>query len=169
MIATLLKPMSKAVIWNKKTLASIDSFRYKDFLKKNQALSLSEIAHSEPKYMRASPLEINGEVILPGERRTLKIPVAAMVTNADVDLTVQVIHGKKPGPVLLVSAAIHGDDLNGVEVIRRLLKLTPANNTIRYLNCGAYCTYSWFCFPQRLPAWWQSPEPGSHRFCKRCS
>lgn len=70
----------------------------------------------------AEPLEINGVTILPGQRRTLKIPVAAMVTNADVNLTVQIIHGKKPGPALLISAAIHGDEINGVEVIRRLLK-----------------------------------------------
>jgi len=78
--------------------------------------------------MKANPLEINGEIILPGERRTLNIPVAALVTNADVDLTVQIIHGKKPGPVLLVSAAIHGDELNGVEIIRRLLKLRQLNS-----------------------------------------
>jgi len=32
-----------------------------------------------------------------------------------------VIHGRKPGPVLLVSAAIHGDELTGVEIVRRLL------------------------------------------------
>lgn len=73
--------------------------------------------------MKANPFEINGTTIQPGQRRTLKIPVAAMVTNADVNLTVQIIHGKKPGPVLLVSAAIHGDEINGVEIIRRLLKL----------------------------------------------
>lgn len=73
--------------------------------------------------MRAEPIEINGTFIKPGEKKTLSIPVAAMVTNADVELTVQVIHGRRPGPVLLVSAAIHGDELNGVEIIRRLLKL----------------------------------------------
>ncbi|MDX1397907.1 MAG: succinylglutamate desuccinylase/aspartoacylase family protein [Oceanospirillum sp.] len=78
--------------------------------------------------MKANPLEINGEVILPGQRRTLKIPVAAMVTNADVNLTIQIIHGKKPGPVLLVSAAIHGDEINGVEIIRRLLKQRQLSN-----------------------------------------
>ena len=37
-------------------------------------------------------------------------------------MPVKVINGKKPGPVLFVSAAIHGDELNGVEVVRRLLK-----------------------------------------------
>lgn len=73
--------------------------------------------------MKVNPLEINGEIIRPGVRRTIKIPVAAMVSSAEVGLTIQVIHGKKPGPILLVTAAIHGDELNGVEIIRRLLKL----------------------------------------------
>jgi predicted deacylase len=37
-------------------------------------------------------------------------------------MPVKVVCGRKPGPVLFVSAAIHGDELNGVEIIRRLLK-----------------------------------------------
>ena len=36
-------------------------------------------------------------------------------------MPVHVIHGRRPGPVLLVSAAVHGDEINGVEIIRRLL------------------------------------------------
>ena len=36
-------------------------------------------------------------------------------------MPVHVVHGRKPGPVLLVCATIHGDEINGVEIIRRLL------------------------------------------------
>lgn len=36
-------------------------------------------------------------------------------------MPVHVVHGRVPGPVLLVCATIHGDEINGVEVIRRLL------------------------------------------------
>ena len=39
-------------------------------------------------------------------------------------VSVHVINGKKPGPRLFVTSAVHGDELNGVEIIRRLLKLT---------------------------------------------
>jgi predicted deacylase len=42
-------------------------------------------------------------------------------------MPVHVVHGKKPGPSLFVSAAIHGDEINGVEIIRRLLKLKLLN------------------------------------------
>jgi len=37
-------------------------------------------------------------------------------------MPVQVVRGKRDGPILFVSAAIHGDELNGVEIIRRLLQ-----------------------------------------------
>jgi hypothetical protein len=43
-------------------------------------------------------------------------------------LPVHVVHGKKDGPVLFVSAAIHGDEINGVEIVRRLLKLKLLKN-----------------------------------------
>ena len=36
-------------------------------------------------------------------------------------MPVHVVHGRKPGPVLLVSAAIHGDEITGIEIVRRLL------------------------------------------------
>jgi len=43
--------------------------------------------------------------------------------NTPTQLPVRVIRGKKDGPVVFVSAAIHGDELNGIEIIRRLRKL----------------------------------------------
>jgi hypothetical protein len=45
-----------------------------------------------------------------------------------MNLPVHVVHGKKEGPVLFVSAAIHGDEINGVEIVRRLLKLKLLKN-----------------------------------------
>lgn len=57
----------------------------------------------------------------PGERKRIDIPVVRRYTHSDVSLTTYVVHGKEPGPRLFLSAAIHGDEINGVEVIRRLL------------------------------------------------
>lgn len=68
------------------------------------------------------PVSIYGETIAPGERRTLSMPVADLYTQTTVTMPVQVVNGKHAGPRLFVSAAIHGDELNGVEIIRRLLK-----------------------------------------------
>lgn len=60
---------------------------------------------------------------------TVDLPVSRLYTHTPMYMPVQVINGKKPGPRLFVSAAIHGDEINGVEIIRRLLKL-PALNGI---------------------------------------
>ena len=57
-----------------------------------------------------------------GERQVVDIPVAPMYTHDDLSISVQVIRGKSPGPTLFISAAIHGDEINGVEIIRRLLQ-----------------------------------------------
>ncbi|MET0065558.1 MAG: succinylglutamate desuccinylase/aspartoacylase family protein [Candidatus Thiodiazotropha sp.] len=64
-----------------------------------------------------------GEVeIPPGARVNLDLPIAKSPTHTPLSMPIQVWRGKKPGPRLFVSAAIHGDELNGVEIIRRILK-----------------------------------------------
>lgn len=65
---------------------------------------------------------VGGVAVRPGERRSVSLPMADLYTGSSLPMQVHVIRGRRPGPVLFVSAAIHGDELNGVEVIRRLLK-----------------------------------------------
>ena len=67
------------------------------------------------------PIEIGGVSIAPGNRRSIDIPLPSFYTHSSVNMPVHVVHGRKPGPVLLVSAAIHGDEITGVEIVRRLL------------------------------------------------
>ena len=66
---------------------------------------------------------IAGIVVAPGSRKTLELPVASLYSHAPMTLPVQVVSGKHEGPRLFVSAALHGDEINGVEIIRRLLRL----------------------------------------------
>jgi predicted deacylase len=56
-----------------------------------------------------------------GASRDLEIPITRMITGADVGLPVRVLHGKEDGPTVWVNAATHGDEVVGVEVVRRLL------------------------------------------------
>jgi len=70
------------------------------------------------------PIAINGVTITPGEQQIIDLPVATLYTHTDVSIPFHIICAKKPGPRLFISAAIHGDELNGVEIIRRLLKST---------------------------------------------
>ncbi|MGB1110630.1 MAG: succinylglutamate desuccinylase/aspartoacylase family protein [Gammaproteobacteria bacterium] len=79
---------------------------------------------------KRAPFELAGETIPSGSRQLVNIELAPLFTGTPMTLPVQVIHGKHDGPVLFVSAAVHGDELNGVEIIRRVLKL----RNMRYLR-----------------------------------
>ncbi|MCB1646374.1 MAG: succinylglutamate desuccinylase/aspartoacylase family protein, partial [Pseudomonadales bacterium] len=70
---------------------------------------------------RQKQIDIAGQVVKRGEKKLIELPVANLYTNATMNLPVHVVNGRYPGPTLFVSAAIHGDELNGVEIIRRLL------------------------------------------------
>jgi len=70
---------------------------------------------------RAAALTIGGVSIDAGESRSVEIPLARVFSHIDLNMMVRVVRGKRPGPVLCVSAGIHGDEINGVEIVRRLL------------------------------------------------
>lgn len=73
--------------------------------------------------MARAPIVVGGVSIAPGTRATVELELARLHTHTPVDMPVQVIHGRNDGPVLCVSAAIHGDELNGIEIVRRLVAL----------------------------------------------
>lgn len=67
-------------------------------------------------------ITIGETTVRPGERVSISLPVADLYTGTSIAMPVKVVCGRRAGPVLFVSAAVHGDELNGVEIIRRLLK-----------------------------------------------
>jgi predicted deacylase len=69
------------------------------------------------------PLHVGGVEIRPGQRVTIDLPVTRLHTHIETTMPVQVIHSTRPGPRLFISAVVHGDEINGVEIVRRLLKL----------------------------------------------
>jgi predicted deacylase len=69
------------------------------------------------------PLMIGGLAVEAGSRQTVNLPVADLYTRTPVHLPVIVHRGTKAGPTLFISAAMHGDEIIGVEIIRRVLKL----------------------------------------------
>lgn len=70
---------------------------------------------------RRAAFEIGGQSIAAGRRATVSIPFGMLSNHMPMALTVHVVHGRTEGPRLFVSAALHGDEVNGVEIIRRLL------------------------------------------------
>jgi hypothetical protein len=90
--------------------------------------------------------EIGGIRILPGERRDIKLKISEMYMASPVYIPLTLIHGAMPGPRLYVTAAIHGNELNGIEMVRlvrgevdpRLLRgtllLVGISNPIAFMN-----------------------------------
>lgn len=70
---------------------------------------------------RQETISIGGTDVPPGHRACIDLPVADLYTHTSLKMPIQVVNGKRAGPTLFVCAAIHGDELNGVEIIRRLL------------------------------------------------
>ncbi len=73
---------------------------------------------------------INGITVKPGIRTTIDLPAGRLYTHAPMTIPVHVVNSKHAGPRLFISAAIHGDEINGVEIIRRVLNL-PALKRLR--------------------------------------
>ena len=100
--------------------------------------------------VQVTAFEIAGETIPPGERRSLAIPVSRQLTGLSASLALQVLHGARPGPCVFVSAAIHGDEINGIPIIQKLaeqlepkdmagtLILAPAVNIYGLVNHARY-------------------------------
>lgn len=70
--------------------------------------------------IKNTPLMIAGQTIEPGTQQTLLLPSADLYTQTEMGIPIHVFHGKKAGPKLFVTSAIHGDELNSIEIIRRL-------------------------------------------------
>lgn len=66
-------------------------------------------------------IQINGEKIGRGEDKELDLKIARLPTYTNIDLPVRVIRSNKPGPVVLLTGGLHGDEINGIEIVRRLL------------------------------------------------
>ncbi len=76
---------------------------------------------------KRSPFVLSGVEVQRGERRTVDVPLPQLYTHTAIPMPVQVLHGKKDGPRLFLTAALHGDELNGMEIIRRVVaRLDPA-------------------------------------------
>ncbi|WP_424928704.1 succinylglutamate desuccinylase/aspartoacylase family protein [Amaricoccus tamworthensis] len=99
---------------------------------------------------KRAAFEIGGVSIPPGSRRTVDLPVSVMSDHTPVNMSAHIIHGRSSGPTVFVSAGIHGDEVIGVEIVRRLLRahpfkslrgtliVIPIVNTFGFINHSRY-------------------------------
>ena len=71
--------------------------------------------------MRES-FELGGVTVKSDHKAFIDLRIPDLYTNNPMYCRVQVIHGREPGPTVFISGAIHGDEINGVEIIRRVLQ-----------------------------------------------
>jgi len=64
---------------------------------------------------------IGGKTVRPGEDKLLKINIDRLPTGTLIDIPAYVFNSKKPGPVILIQAGLHGDEINGIEIVRRMI------------------------------------------------
>jgi predicted deacylase len=78
-------------------------------------------------------ITINKHEIGPGEHKEIQLNIARLPTYTNIDLPVHVYRSQKKGPGLLLTGGLHGDELNGVEIIRRMIAndmLMPQRGTV---------------------------------------
>jgi predicted deacylase len=68
------------------------------------------------------PITVGDVTVPPGRKARIELPFAKNVTGATETLPVIVVNGRSSGPNVWLSAAIHGDELNGVDIIRRVIR-----------------------------------------------
>ena len=69
----------------------------------------------------SEPFTLGKHQVPPGERLRIKLKVARLPTDTWLSLPVEVVHGAVPGPALWLTGAVHGDEVNGVEIISRVI------------------------------------------------
>lgn len=75
---------------------------------------------------------INGKEVLPGHYKNFNISIARLPSRTEIEIPVMVHRAKKNGPVVLLSAGMHGNEVNGIEIIRRIIK----DKIYSHIKCG---------------------------------
>ena len=66
-------------------------------------------------------ITIFNETILPGKSKTINMQIGKLHTMTDLHIPIIVERSKKEGPVVLLTAGLHGDEINGTEIVRELI------------------------------------------------
>jgi predicted deacylase len=72
--------------------------------------------------MSVQPFTLGTTEVGPGTRQTVDLPVSVLSNHTPITLPVHVIHGAAAGPVMFISAVVHGDEILGVEIVRRVIR-----------------------------------------------
>jgi predicted deacylase len=81
----------------------------------------------------AKQLSVDGQIVKAGEKKVIDLNISRLVSGTEIDLPIYVYRSKKPGPTVLLSGGLHGDEVDGIEIIRRMIK----SKLFEKLKCGS--------------------------------
>ena len=96
------------------------------------------------------PITIGDQTVEPGRARRFSLPFARLPTGTWESIPVAIVNGRRDGATVLISSAIHGDEINGVEICRQTLRrlearrlsgaviVVPVVNVFGFLNNDRY-------------------------------
>ncbi|KPK91984.1 hypothetical protein AMJ80_06980 [bacterium SM23_31] len=95
---------------------------------------------------------IAGERIAQGTQKEVRLKISEFYTAYPVYIPVIVTHGVEEGPALFVTAAIHGDEINGIEIVRRLVtKINPKELRGTVLCVPVVNIFGFYTMSRNLP------------------
>ena len=68
------------------------------------------------------PFVFADAAIAAGKRKHVELPAGRLPSGTSMSLPIEILHGTRPGPTIWLSGALHGDEIVGVEIIRRVIE-----------------------------------------------
>lgn len=76
----------------------------------------------DPKHNFQDPIEIGNEVVYPGESALARLNVGRLPSDTRIDIVAHIYRSVNPGPCVLLIGGVHGDEINGIEIVRRAVE-----------------------------------------------
>jgi len=98
-------------------------------------------------------LIINKSTIQPGEQKIVRLNIARLHSGTKIDIQIHVYRSENPGPKLLIVGGVHGDEINGVEIVRKSIE----TGLFKDIKCGSIIAipivniYGFLNFSRDLP------------------
>jgi succinylglutamate desuccinylase len=97
--------------------------------------------------MRA-PFHVLNEIIKPGKIEQIHISLARLPTRTHIEIPITISHAKECGPTLLLLGGMHGDEINGVEIVRRII--VNKHHRISHGNTNLHTDFKCIWLPEFL-------------------
>ncbi len=85
----------------------------------------------EARHEHHQPMNIDGNDFMPGDIGTVRINVGKLPSDTRISVTAHIYRSKKPGPTVLLLGGVHGDEINGIEIVREMVDSTLLDNLKR--------------------------------------